>query len=103
MGNMESIIAGHNRKIIRQEREKSTTSEKKKECNYRVGVARYPLKGKCLIQSIIYKAKLSTMDETSAYIGLTSNTLKERFLNHTKSFNLKNMKPALAFQNTYGN
>jgi len=89
MGNMESIIAGHNRKIIRQEREKSNTSEKKKECNCRVGEAGCLLKGKCLTQSIIYKAKISTNNVTSTYIGLTSNTFKERFLNHTKSFNLK--------------
>ena len=89
MGNMESIIAGHNRKIIRKEAAKSTTSEKKKECNCRVGESRCPLKGKCLTQSIIYKAKISTNDETSVYIGQTSNTFKERFLNHTKSFNLK--------------
>ena len=41
------------------------------------------------INIIIYKAKISTNDETSVYIGQTSNTFKERFLNHTKSFNLK--------------
>ena len=40
-------------------------------------------------QDIIYKAKTSTNYETSAYIGLNSNTFKERFINHTKSFNLK--------------
>ena len=72
-------------------------SEKKKECNCRVGVARCPLKGKCLTQSIIYKAKISTNDETSAYIGLTSNTFKERFLNHTKSFNLKKYETSTSF------
>ena len=43
MGTMESIIAGHNRKIIRQEREKK---EKEKECDCRVYEARYPLKRK---------------------------------------------------------
>ena len=91
MDNMESIIAGQNRKIIRQEREKSTTSENKKECNCRVGCKMHhvALKGKCLTQSITYKAKVPTIDETSAYLGLTSNTVIERCLNHTKSFNLK--------------
>ena len=78
MGNMESIIAGHNRKIIRKETEKSTTSEKKKECNCRAGESRCHLKGKCLTQSIIYKAKISRNDETSVYIGLTSNIPSRR-------------------------
>ena len=64
MDNMEPFILGHNRKIIREEREKSTISEKMKECNCRVGVTRCPLKGKFLTQSIIYKSIISTNDET---------------------------------------
>ena len=50
MGTMGSIIAGHNIKIIRQEREKK---EKEKECDCRVYEARYPLKRKFVTQTII--------------------------------------------------
>ena len=54
MGNMKSIMAGHNRKIIKLKSEKTAASEKKKECNCRAGGTNCPLKGKCLTESIIY-------------------------------------------------
>jgi len=88
MGNMESLNAVHNRKIIRQERE-NLLHQKTRKNVISEWVARCPLKGKCLTQSITYKVKVPIIDETSAYIGLTSNTVIERCLNHTKSFNLK--------------
>ena len=64
MDNMEPIISGHNRKIIREEREKSTILDKKKEFDCRVGVTRCPFKWKMFNSSIICKAKISTNDET---------------------------------------
>ena len=42
-------------------------------------------------KDIVYKATISTCNtnDTKHYIGMTSNTFKERFRNHIKSFNHK--------------
>ena len=82
MGNMKSLNAGHNIKIFKQKSEKTAASEKKKEWNCLAGVTDCPLKGKLLTDFIIYKARISTNDGTSTYIGQASNTFKGRFLNH---------------------
>ena len=50
-----------------------------------------PLQNKCMSKDIVYKATISTCNtnDTKHYIGMTSNTFKERFRNHIKSFNHK--------------
>ena len=42
-------------------------------------------------KDIVYKATISTCNtnDTKHYIGMTSNTFKERYRNHIKSFNHK--------------
>ena len=40
----------------------------------------------CLAKSLVYKAEVSTdKDNAKVYIGVTANSFKERFRNHTKS------------------
>ena len=46
--------------------------------------------GQCLTTNIVYKTKFSTADKTKDYIGLTSNTFKERYNNNKSSFNNTN-------------
>ena len=43
-------------------------------------------KRKRLEETIVYKAELTTNNETKNYIGLTENAFKERFGNHKNSF-----------------
>ena len=50
-----------------------------------------PLGGQCLTNNIIYKATISTnnTNDTKHYIGMTTNSFKERYRNHTKYFQHK--------------
>ena len=83
MPNMESIISSHNRRLLPQEPVSSTLTRPAKECNCRSGIHNCPMKGKCLSKSLIYRAEVSTNQGTMEYIGVASNTFKERYLNHT--------------------
>ena len=47
-----------------------------------------PLEGKCLTKSVIYKAEVIENNKTSTYICLASYTFKNRYNNHTSSFNI---------------
>ena len=87
MPNMEAVISGHNRKVLCSSPEVGIPSITKKDCNCRGGVPSCPLQGKCLTQSVIYKADVTVDNKTSSYIGLASNTFKERYTNHISSFN----------------
>ena len=50
-----------------------------------------PLQNKCMSKDIVYKATVSTgnTQDTKHYIGMTSNTFRERYRNHIKSFTHK--------------
>ena len=84
MPNISSIISSHNKKVLGQ-----TINITEGGCNCRRGRT-CPLDGKCLTESIIYKAEVKTDDTTANYIGLTSTTFKTRFNNHTSNFRNEN-------------
>ena len=45
------------------------------------------LGGHCLVKSVVYRAEvIDSGGKTETYIGLTSNTVKERFYGHRHSF-----------------
>ena len=48
-----------------------------------------PLEGKCLSESIIYRATVGTAEGEKDYIGCSEGKFKLRFNNHTKSFTHK--------------
>ena len=81
--NIQQIIKAHNAKIING---KNIIDPNRKTCNCRQPT-KCPLDGNCLSSCIIYKATVSLEKEQVAYIGLTSTTFKERYNNHSKSFN----------------
>ena len=61
----------------------------KKECNCRGGTAVWSTSGKCLDESIVWKADVTSNNSTSTYIGLAANSFKEMiksktFLRHPK-------------------
>ena len=87
MPNMEAVISGHNRKLLNPKPITDNPNQPKK-TNCRGAEVNCPLEGKCLTKSVIYKAEVIENNKTSAYIGLASNTFKERYNNHTSSFNI---------------
>ena len=82
--NLEAIISGHNKKLLTTIEENASTIPP---CNCRGGTITCPLGGRCLVDSVVYKAKVNTMnsDVEATYIGAATN-FKERYRNHTLSF-----------------
>ena len=78
---MQQIIKSHNSKIINENK----NNDVKKPCNCKVK-ATCPLDGKCVVNDVIYMAKVSSTNETACYIGLASGLFKFRYNNHNKSF-----------------
>ena len=85
--NVKSIITSHNTRIVRKSQPQDISAEI---CNCRNKHA-CPLQNKCMSKDIVYKATISTGNTqgTKHYIGMTSNTFKERYRNHIKSFTHK--------------
>ena len=84
--NMEKIISGHNLKVIEKFKTLKDQQQPLRTCNCRNGIDSCPLSGNCLTKSTIYQAKVIGQSKTEKYIGLASNTFKERYSNHQKSF-----------------
>ena len=83
MKNMGTIIAAHNAKILTPQ---PVITRPTKLCNCTKS-ATCPLDGKCLSESIIYKASVSAPGTTTmVYSGLTANTFKKRYADHKISF-----------------
>ena len=86
MSNVRSIITSHNTRIIRRTQQQNINTDN---CNCRNKHA-CPLQNKCMSKDIVYKATASqTTHVTKHYIGMTSNTFKEQYRNHIKSFTHK--------------
>ena len=87
MNNVKNIISKHNTRIIRKSQPQVTNTTS---CNCR-NKETCPLQNKCMSKDIVYKATISTCNtnDKKHYIGMTSNTFKERYRNHIKSFNQK--------------
>ena len=80
MNNVKNIISKHNTRIIRKSQPQVTNTTS---CNCR-NKETCPLQNKCMSNDIVYKAATSTCstNDTKHYIGMTSNTFKERIRNH---------------------
>ena len=79
MPNMAQAVAGHNSKIMREDR----PLVEQPVCNCRGGPQTCPVGGKCLTSCLVYEA---TVTETQSgnketYIGVTSRTLREDYMN----------------------
>ena len=82
--NMNSIISGHNRKILNENQNKM-----KYRCNCKKP-SECPMPKKCAAESVVYKA---TVQNTKAYyIGMTGNAFKTRYGNHKQDFKNPNNK-----------
>ena len=81
MWNMGSIISAHNQRLFR-------SANSFFGCNCR-NKSNCPLEEKYLTPKVIYQADVTNDgdNEYKSYYGLTELSFKERFRNHTKSFN----------------
>ena len=84
--NIEQIINGHNKKVLREHNE-TNISEPQRLCNCRDKNS-CPLNGKCLTQCLVYRATVTELDSNKkeTYIGLTENTFKFRYTQHKTTF-----------------
>ena len=80
---MEAIIATHNNRVLLNlEKEKANHG-----CNCQAGEDSCPLEGRCQTPSLVYEAKVNSIEGTKRYIGQTAVTFKLRWNNHKQSFN----------------
>ena len=80
---MKSDISKHNKKVLNAE----AIPENKRTCNCpRNNRDRCPLDGRCLSDSIVYKANVTTPITSKDYIGATQPPFKKRLAVHKHSF-----------------
>ena len=99
MSNTKQIIDSHNKKILKTHNNNNNINNKKpdkkndKLCNCRQKNT-CPLAGNCLQSSVIYQATVTRKDNKTSqtYVGLTENSFKTRYRNHTSSFRNANNK-----------
>ena len=73
---MKALISAHNNKVL------NPPAEEDHGCNCRTGPDTCPLKGRCQIPSLVYRAKVSDNTGTSKeYVGQTHITFKKRWNN----------------------
>ena len=91
MPNMKNIINSRNRKLLNNANKNNNDEEKT--CNCR-NKNECPMNNKCLTESIVYKATVSTDEgnDKKVYIGSCESTFKTRYSNHKKSFNNEKYK-----------
>ena len=84
MPNVSAKLKGHNARILAKELDNTRPN---KDCNCRQA-ASCPLGGKCLTSGIVYAADITRTDngQTFRYTGLTENTFKQRYYQHTSTF-----------------
>ena len=87
MSNVKSTITSHNTRIISKSKPQDISVDN---CNVR-NKRTCPLQNNCMSTDIVYKATINTGNTQYAkhYIDMTSNTFKERYRNHIKSFTHK--------------
>ena len=78
MSNIEKLIQKHNRKYLKTRNNiQNETAKQKNKC---------PLKNKCLVKSVVYKATIRSENKTKNYLGSTGGTFKKRWYNHISDF-----------------
>ena len=94
MNNLKDEINRHNAKMNKKN---DKENEKDKSCNCKpkkdlIGPVNCPLKGKCQIKSVVYKAEVTCKDKmkrpipSKIYYGLTARKFKQRYNEHMRSF-----------------
>ena len=86
MPNMAQKISHHNSTFLKDE---PVAAPPKRSCNCRNGPATCPAQGKCLMDSVIYRATVTeaVTGKKETYTGLTANRFKERWYAHKSDMN----------------
>ena len=95
--NIKTIIQAHNRKVIKNHKDKTAPTVKKngKECNCQATRKdSCPLQGNCVRHNVVYKATVQGPNP-KFYIGVTEN-FKARWHQHRQSFKNRDMQHATA-------
>ena len=87
MPKIGQVIKNHNKSILDQNEPELL----KKRCNCREKTA-CPLENKCLTEYVVYRAQVTSGNETSTYIGLTEGTFKKRYTCHKSSFSNEKLR-----------
>ena len=98
MTNVRSATMKHNSHIIKQNKSQDQNTDS---CNCRSN-RECPLNGEYMKNNMVYKATVTTQN-TKNIMHYIATTFKERFRNHTKSFEVKNMLTKWNFRNTFRN
>lgn len=85
MPNIKNIIAGHNKFILKK---LDPVQQPARLCNCRGGQGSCPAGGRCLQESVVYKAQVNNTVKAATYIGLTANEFKTRYNQHISDFRL---------------
>ena len=88
MPNLASKFTSHNKSALEK-----TTQSTEKLCNCRTQ-SKCPLNGKCLTTNVLYQATVESDRNTDTYVGLTADTFKTRYNNHTASFRTETKRNA---------
>ena len=90
MKNMDAVIKAHNRAILKDEEDTTPACNCAGECMLR------DQKYSCRTKGVVYKATVTSEQESKSYIGLASTTFKQRYANHKSSFKLTKKRNATA-------
>ena len=88
MPKLASKFTSHNKSALEK-----TIQSTEKLCNCRTQ-SKCPLNGKCLTTNVVYQATVESDRNTDTYIGLTADTFKTRYNNHTASFRTETKRNA---------
>ena len=81
--NMGTIIKQHNRKVLASANKPPPIAQKM--CNCKVP-QNCPLKGRCLEQTVVYRASGTDAQGSFCYVGSTEGPFKTRFYGHSSDF-----------------
>ena len=84
MPNLQKVIKGHNKSVLNVKPSEGSGNQ----CNC-IDKTKCPLNGKCLQNSIVYKANVKVVKtgQIHKYIGIFYPPFKTRWLDHNKTFN----------------
>ena len=87
MNNVQSLISRHNKNILNRACNKN--NQEISTCNCREKNS-CPLNGKCLQENVVYKATITSQNQSKEYIGSTGGPFKKRYYTHISD--IKNEK-----------
>ena len=75
MSNIKKLIQKHNRKYLKTRNNEQNETL----CNCQTK-NKYPLKNKCLVENVVYKATIRSENETKNYLGSTGGTFLKKMV-----------------------